>query len=190
MRDSIRVAVSFPLSYTPISEKEFESIKDSYCLHSTSDREGRPSQQQDLPPIKEMEREMEESLGRGFVQMWRLIDHKLNLIYSALTKERLEEWKRETTCIELSALGLKLLERNESIKSDGRLKMRISPFTYPPFSISVLGTIQRTEEKKDNHGDLLYKTAVVFDAINQDDQESLIAYLFKRQREIIRSGNG
>ncbi len=189
VRGSIRVAVNFPLSFTPISEKEFGDIKDTFCAHTTSDREGRPSLRQDLPSLNDMEKEMEETLGQGFLQMWRLIDHKLNLIYSTLMKESFGEWEREGICVELGGWGLKLVDREGVVKSGDRLKMRISPLTYPPFSIVVLGTVQRAENKENEHGDPLCEAAVAFDTINRDDQEGLIAYLFKRQREIIRSGN-
>ncbi len=188
-RESNRVPVHFPLSYSPISAKEFKSIKDIYCAHSTSDREGRAALLQDISTIKVMEKEMEESLGPGFVKMWRLIDYKLNLIYAELNKERSGEWKQETVCKELGGRGMQLKEYEETFKTNDKLKLMISPPTYPPFSIAVLGTVKRVIEKKDDEGNPYYETAVAFDAINKDDQEILFGYLFKRQREIIRSGN-
>lgn len=189
MRDSLRVAVHFPLLFTSISKKEFESIKDSFCLHRTSDREGIPSPFQDASTIQMMERELEETLGPAFIQMWRLLNHKLDLIYATLSRGGPGEWQGEATCVELGGQGLKIADRSGVLEANQYLKLRISPLTYPPFSVEVLGKLQRTEKEEDENGAPVYKAAIEFEAINKDDQEALIAYLFKRQREIIRSGN-
>lgn len=187
MRDSLRVAVHFPLLFTPLSEKEYGSIKDSFCFHRTSDREGIPSPVQDVYSIQTMEQELENSFGHAFVHMWRLLNNKLDLIYSTISRAGLEEWKGKATCIELGGQGLKMTEMGGALETDQYLKLRISPHTYPTFAVEVLGKIQRVEKKED--GNSVYEAAVVFEAINRDDQEALIAYLFKRQREIIRSAN-
>lgn len=189
MRDSLRVAVHFPLLFTTLSEKEFESIKDSFCFHRTSDREGIPSPVQDVYTIQTMEQELENSFGHAFVHMWRLLNNKLDLIYSTISRAGLEEWKCKATCVELGGQGLKMTETGGALEANQYLKLRISPHTYPPFAVEVLGRIQRLEKTEGENGNNSYEAAVVFEAINRDDQEALIAYLFKRQREIIRSGN-
>lgn len=189
MRDSIRVKVHFPLPYSLITEEEFLSIKDTFCLHRTSDREGLPAPLQTASDQGFMERNMEETLGPGFVQMWKLLDQKLDLIYSALTGKKQEGWEHEAVCVEVGGLSIKFLSADTALHPGCRLKLRISPPTFPPFSMVVLGTAQRVKKKEDDQGRPCSEIAAVFDVINKDEQEGLYAYLFKRQREIIRSGN-
>ena len=189
-RESIRVRVHFPLSYALIEEEDFFSIKDTYCQHRTSDRDGLPAPFQSSLEQSAMERNMEENLGSGFVQMWKILDQKIDMICSALAAKKVEGWGKEALCMELGGMSLKLREPEASLSPGRRLKLRISPPTFPPFSIAVLGSVERVEEKNDDTGRPFFDSVVVFDVINKDDQEGLFGYLFKRQREIIRSAAG
>lgn len=186
-RESIRVRVHFPLPYSLIEEEEFFSIKDTYCQHRTSDRDGLPAPFQSSVEQSSMERNMEENLGHGFVQMWKIMNQKIDMICSALAAKKVEGWEKEALCVELGGMSLKLREKAASLTPGRRLKLRISPPIFPPFSIAVLGSVERVEEKNDETGRPFFESVVVFDVINKDDQESIYAYLFKRQREIIRS---
>jgi len=189
MRDSIRMPVYFPLSYALLSDREYQTLKNSFCLHRTSDREGVPSPLDEAIDIRIMERAMEESIGRPFVQMWQLINRKLDLIYATLSKGASLEWKGRATCVEIGGRGLKMRGNTGELKRNQWLKLRISPLTYPAFSIEAIGKAQRVGKKEDTPHGPLYTTAVQFDVINEDDRELLISYLFKRQREVIRSGH-
>lgn len=186
-RDSIRVRVHFPLPYSLIEEEEFFSIKDTYCQHRTSDRDGLPAAFQSSIEQSSMERNMEENLGPGFVQMWKILDQKIDMLCSALAAKKVEGWEKEALCMELGGMSLKLREKETALSPGRRLKLRISPPTFPPFSITALGSVERVEEKNDENGRPFSESVVVFDVINKDDQEGLFAYLFRRQREIIRS---
>ena len=74
----------------------------------------------------------------------------------------------------------------QKLKKETILELSIEPTIYPPMHVVTLGKVIRTNStrNKEMSG---FEVSVSFTAINEDDREKLIKYIFKRQRELISS---
>jgi len=74
----------------------------------------------------------------------------------------------------------------ENLSNETLLELTIEPHIHPAIQIIALGKITRVSPSRDNERSG-YEISVAFTAINEDDREALIKYIFQRQRELISS---
>jgi len=72
------------------------------------------------------------------------------------------------------------------LSPDSLLELTIEPPINPPIKIVLLGKLSRACQSSDNENND-FEVSVTFTAINEDDRENLIKYIFQRQRELISS---
>lgn len=177
MRGSVRVDVSFPVSFDLVSENDYEKIKNVIVSHRTGDREG------DLMPLLGVE-ELE-SLDITVAKIWLSMNSKLDYIIKLL-KQRVEGVEeKEGLCKDISGKGIKMIYKG-NLSAGQCIHLRIHPPTFPPLSVVALGRILRAERTA-LCGEGEIETAVEFDTIHEDDREEIISYVFKRQRELLRA---
>ncbi len=177
MRGSVRVDVSFPVSFDLVSENDYEKIKNVIVSHRTGDREG------DLMPLLGVE-ELE-SLDITVAKIWLSMNSKLDYIIKLLKQSGEGVEEKEGLCKDISGKGIKMIFKG-NLSAGQCIHLRIHPPTFPPLSVVALGRILRAERTAlCREGEI--ETAVEFDTIHEDDREEIISYVFKRQREMLRA---
>jgi len=177
MRGSVRVDVSFPVSFDLVSENDYEKIKNVIVSHRTGDREG------DLMPLLGVE-ELE-SLDITVAKIWLSMNSKLDYIIKLLKQSGEGVEEKEGLCKDISGKGIKMIYKG-NLSAGQCIHLRIHPPTFPPLSVVALGRILRAERTAlCREGEI--ETAVEFDTIHEDDREEIISYVFKRQRELLRA---
>ncbi|MBI5748918.1 MAG: PilZ domain-containing protein [Nitrospinae bacterium] len=177
MRGSVRVDVSFPVSFDLVSENDYEKIKSVIISHRTGDREG------DLMPLLGVE-ELE-SLDITVAKIWLSMNSKLDYIIKLLKQREDGVEEKEGLCKDISGKGIKMIYKG-NLSTGQCIHLRIHPPTFPPLSVVALGKILRGERTAIcREGEI--ETAVEFDTIHEDDREEIISYVFKRQRELLRA---
>ena len=177
IRGSVRVEVSFPVSFDLVSENDYEKIKNVIVSHRTGDREG------DLMPLLGVE-ELE-SLDITVAKIWLSMNSKLDYIIKLLKQSGEGVEEKEGLCKDISGKGIKMIYKG-NLSAGQCIHLRIHPPTFPPLSVVALGKILRAERTAIcREGEI--ETAVEFDTIHEDDREEIISYVFKRQRELLRA---
>lgn len=174
MRDSVRVDVSFPVIFTLINEKDYENLKNFTLSHRTGDREG------DITPYfgtGELE-----SLDPTLVKIWLSMNSKLDYIINFLRRNETGGKEKEGLCKDISGKGIKMLYKGD-LSAGEYIQLKIRPPTFPPFMVIAIGKILRVDNSPAGETE----AAVEFDAIHEDDREEIVSYVFKRQRELLRS---
>ena len=185
-RKSVRVNVSFTLLFSQISEDEYENTKKTYIAHKTSDREGFiPSSLDDIS-YEAISRDIGRDIDPAIARMWISIERRLDFIISMLSSQGKEDiHAREAICTDICSEGVGFVFP-EALEAGSLLKIRIFLPISPPMLIVCIGKILRTELKEDNSQKKGFKVAVTFIAMNEDDRDKLVSYIFKRQRELLR----
>ncbi|MBI3599292.1 MAG: PilZ domain-containing protein [Nitrospinae bacterium] len=177
MRDSVRVDVSFPVTFTLVNEKDYEDLKNFILSHRTGDREG------DITPYfgaGELE-----SLDPTLVKIWLSMNSKLDYVINILRRNETGGKEKEGLCKDISGKGIKMLYKGD-LSAGQYIQLRIHPPTFPPFTIIAVGKVLRAEKSAlctENE----IEAAIEFDAIHGDDREEIVSYVFKRQRELLRA---
>ncbi len=177
MRDSVRVDVSFTVTFTLIDEKDYENLKIFTLSHRTGDREG------DITPYfaaGELE-----SLDPTLVKIWLSMNSKLDYVINILRRNETGGKEKEGLCKDISGKGIKMLYKGD-LSAGQYIQLKIRPPTFPPFTVISVGKILRAEKSPaSKEGEI--EAAIEFDAIHEDDREEIVSYVFKRQRELLRA---
>jgi len=190
-RESVRVRVSFNLLFSLLSKDEYKDIKETYIAHKTSDREGSvPSSLHDISyEISSID--VARNMDPAIATMWVSIEKRLDFIISMLSSQGKEELNAlEAGCTDICSNGVGFISPG-ALEVGSLLKMRIFLPISPPMLIVCIGKVLRTAELKgDSSQKKGFKTAAIFIAMNEDDRDKLVGYIFKRQRELIRYNKG
>lgn len=179
-----RVQDTFVIYFSIVDKEWCKKNKDLYISRKTVDRDT-------LTPINP-------SLSRFFLNstkstdpsLYRIlteINKKLDFLIEALpNKEELGLSQHyEGICEDISGVGIKFRSDYPLLSGD-LLNMTIP---LPPIHLAtlmVIGQVKRTKKIMDEiTGEKVNEVAVEFLGINEADREEIIAYSFKRQREII-----
>lgn len=189
-RESVRIPDDFRVRYKVITLKDYEKKATFYKNRSTSNRpekwDGDKTYSLDWSSL-----ENEKDCSSSLIKILSYIDKKLDLIISrqdelfkniSALKDKKEEFE-EGECIDISGDGMKINIPQE-LKEDTLLDLYINPPIYPSITIVTIGKIIKVwpKSKKKPIG---FKVSLRFMAINEHDRESLIKYIYKRQREFI-----
>lgn len=189
-RESVRIQDDFRVRYKVITGEDYKKKVLFYKKRSTSDRPGKWDGDK-ICSLDWSSLENEKDCSPSFIKILSYIDNKLNLIISrqdeifkniSALKDKKEEFE-EGKCIDISGEGMKI-NLPLGLKEGTMLDLYISPSISPPITIVTIGEIIKVwpKNKKTPEG---FKVSVRFMAINEYDRESLIKYIYKRQRESI-----
>jgi hypothetical protein len=181
-RGAVRVDTSFKIEFRRLEESELHDLVEEITSHRTNDRLGYPPPESDLPADLDNLKDYQE-ITPHIMKMWVSIEQKLNVLMKLAGDKAHGIPNAEKGIVkDISAKGL-MMKTDAELNKDEYLMLRISPPTFPSFILDTVGKVLSS----DPAGKDVRHCKVAFTALNPDDREILIAYVFKRQREILRS---
>ncbi len=190
-RGAVRIHVSFPIKYNIITQKEYDRKTSHYISRRTINRTAGKREKAGAFSFDWSAIEDEEDFDPLLVKILFRLDQKIDIVLARqdeilkkITPQGHEEDIYETgECIDISGTGVSMLV-SENLSEEALLELNIEPPIHPAIQIIALGKIMRVCPSKDNEKSG-YEISVVFTAINEDDREALIKYIFQRQHELI-----
>ncbi len=185
-RSNVRVPAYFALRYS--IPKDPDSLLLEIESHRTSDRFCTPPTAfTDLPADLTELNEFQETQPHIY-RMWMTLERKLDYLIHFLNEDVYNDPDMdEAFCINLSAGGVRIRTPLKPAP-DAVYLVRMAPPTFPALLVEALATVIESTVDEEREGHFLVSFS--FTAINLQDQEDLISYLFKRQREILRNKSG
>lgn len=177
-RSYTRVSVSFPLRFMPVSKEEAERLRRLYVERPSRERSETialsPSSASQATPG---------TVSAAILSQLERIERKLDRLLS--TQGPAGEGEKEKSfetgqCTDLSGSGL-LFTSRWAMGRGWFLKVVVDIPEPQGFSVVALGRVVRVDQEPNSP---LYVTACQFDSIHDEDREELIAYIFKRHREV------
>ena len=176
-RNLARVTVSFSAQFVLMSEDEFKSQRDIYVSTPTRERlvmeGGQPNAHSNTSG----------TMGTAISERLDKIEEKLDLL---LVAAGMEVEKSTATAMaiaqinDLSGSGIRMV--SQMAMSEGwYLKLTFNIPGEQPFYIETIARVIRSGSQ-DRNG--YCEIACQFEAICEEDQERIIAYVFRRQREL------
>jgi hypothetical protein len=192
-RDAVRIHDSFPIKYNVITQKEYDKKESLYISRRTINRTTGKKKEAEAFSFDWSSIEDEEDFDPVLVKILFHLDQKIDIVLARqdeilkkITSQVHEEDICEPgECIDISGTGVSMLI-SENLSKETLLELNIEPPIHPAFQIIALGRITRECPSRDKEKSG-YEISVVFTAINEDDREALIKYIFQRQHELISS---
>lgn len=192
-RDAVRIHDSFPLKYNIIAQKEYEKKESLFISRRTVNRSTGKRNEADAFSFDWSSIEEEEDFDPVLIKILLHLDQKIDIVLARqdeilkkITSQGDEEDIYETgECIDISGTGVNMLIPGNPGK-ETLLELNIEPPIHPAIQIIALGKVTRVCPSRDKE-ESGYEISVTFTAINEDDREALIKYIFQRQRELISS---
>lgn len=133
---------------------------------------------------------LEESEDSNLHLLPHLIDlnRKIDILMDFLTSENKPQVEVPLTReVSISASGIKIDISEATVPGQKVALCIILPFV-PPFKLFVTGEVTRCILLESAFPDdrILYETGIKFLDLGEEDQERIIKYIFKRQRDIIK----
>jgi hypothetical protein len=190
-RDAVRIHDSFPIKYNIITQKEYDRKASLYISRRTINRTAGKRKKTGAFSFDWSAIEDEEDFDPLLVKILFRLDQKIDMVLARqdeilkkITSQDQEEDIYETgECIDISGTGVNMLV-SENLSEGTLLELNIEPPIHPAIQIIALGKITRVCPSRDKEMSG-YEISVAFTAINEDDRESLIKYIFQRQSELI-----
>ena len=192
-RNSVRIPDSFTINYNIVTQKEYNKKSPLYISRRTANRSGAKSSELEAFSFDWSHIEDEVDFDPVLVKILFYMDQKMDKIISNQEKilsrvdtvEEVQDVFETGECIDISGTGVHMLVTGK-LSPDSLLELTIEPPINPPIKIVLLGKLSRACQSSDNENND-FEVSVTFTAINEDDRESLIKYIFQRQRELISS---
>jgi len=198
-RNSVRIPDYFTIYYNVVTQKEYDKNAPLYISRRTVNRPGLRKNEGELFSFDWSHIEGEVDFDPVLVKILFYLDQKIDKVIANQEKiiekfdtvEEVKDLSAAGECIDISGSGVSMII-SKKLNPGSLLELRIDPPTNPPIQIILLGKLSRICQSKDreNNG---FEVSVTFTAINEDDREALIKYIFQRQRELIaarkRSGD-
>jgi len=183
--EGISVEVAFPVDYRLLKGEEIEDTIQNVEEHRTSDRLALPPPSEEYPSDISKFRDFQD-IPEPIRKMWLAIDQKIDSLIRHIGEK--ESALSDSNSGILSGISKSGAELKCLAEKGDHLLIRLSPPAYPPFTVDIVGLV--VESKSAPSGSSERKICKIsFQALNVDDRELLISYIFKRQREILRSRN-
>jgi len=198
-RDLVRIPDSFTIYYNIITQREFGKKAALYISRRTANRSAVRRDQAETFSFDWSHIEDEVDFDPVLVKILFSLDQKIDKVISNQEKilkkfdtpEEVQDLSVAGECIDISGSGVSMLV-TEKLNPGSLLELKIDPPINPPIQIILLGKLKRICQSKDKE-DNGFEASVTFTAINEDDREALIKYIFQRQSELIaarkRSGD-
>lgn len=175
-----RIEDCLPIEYRVISEAEYGALESRYRLIPTKERGASPAMAAGDGPADEMVVGLLRELNGKMDRILKLLDRETPQGSLPVQPVRAEQ----ATCADISGSGLRMVSRRFSA---GELLDMLIPLPgFAPCGVGLLAKVVRDSSPAGPHHD----TAVTFAAINEEDREQLITYVFQRQRQILASRRG
>jgi len=181
IRAHLRMDVTIMLQYKKLTLQEYEDIEKRNFI----DEKETVSQSFSLKPfMEEKEKEkVSENVDPFVIKSLTDINTKLSLVLSMLSPEgETCIFTQHPTEANLSESGIGFTMKEE-VKKGGFLEMEILMPTFPTVIIKVWGKVIRIKPLSEGG----YRVGVQYTHIREEDQDSIVHYLFKRQRELLRT---
>jgi hypothetical protein len=190
-RNAVRIHDSFPIKYNIITQKEYDKKESLYISRRTINRTAGKRKETGAFSFSWSSIEDEEDFDPLLVKVLFHLDQKIDKVLARqdeilkkITSQDQEEDIYETgECIDISGTGVNMLV-SENLSEEILLELNIEPPIHPAIQIIALGKSTRVCPSRDKEMSG-YEISVAFTAINEDDRESLIKYIFQRQSELI-----
>ena len=192
-RNSVRILDSFNINYNIVTQKEYNKKASIFISRRTASRSATRSSDTEAFSFDWSHIEDEVDFDPVLVKILFYLDQKIDKIISNQdrilknfdTEEEEQELSEAGECIDISGSGAHMLV-TEELNPGTLLELTIEPPFNTSIQIILLGEISRISKSKDkeNNG---FEASITFTAINEDDRENLIKYIFQRQRELISS---
>jgi hypothetical protein len=192
-RNSVRILDSFNINYNIVTQKEYNKKASIFISRRTASRSATRSSDTEAFSFDWSHIEDEVDFDPVLVKILFYLDQKIDKIISNQdiilknfdTEEEVQELSEAGECIDISGSGAHMLV-TEELNPGTLLELKIEPPFNTSIQIILLGEISRISKSKDkeNNG---FEASITFTAINEDDRENLIKYIFQRQRELISS---
>jgi hypothetical protein len=192
-RNSVRVLDSFTINYNIVTQKEYNKKAALYISSRTASRSATRSSDTEAFSFDWSHIEDEVDFDPVLVKILFYLDQKIDKVISNQerifrkfdTAEEVQEVSESGECIDISGSGVHMLVTEELIP-DTLLELTIKPPINASLQIILLGKLSRIRQSKDMENND-FEASITFTAINEDDRENLIKYIFQRQRELISS---
>ncbi|OGL59976.1 MAG: hypothetical protein A3J27_15530 [Candidatus Tectomicrobia bacterium RIFCSPLOWO2_12_FULL_69_37] len=185
-RSYTRVSVSFPVRFMPVSKEEAERLRQVYIQRPSRERGETVSLSTPHAPASQA---TPGTVSAAILAQLERIERKLDRLLSAQAaggEPGKEKSLEEAQCIDLSGSGV-LFTSKWAMGKGWYLKLVVDVPEPQGFSVVALGRVVRVDQEPTSN---LYVTACQFDAIHEEDREELIAYIFKRHRELAQMRRG
>ena len=192
-RNSVRILDSFNINYNIVTQKEYNKKASIFISRRTASRSATRRSDTEAFSFDWSHIEDEVDFDPVLVKILFYLDQKIDKIISNQdiilknfdTEEEMQELSEAGECIDISGSGAHMLV-TEELNPGTLLELTIEPPFNTSIQIILLGEISRISKSKDkeNNG---FEASITFTAINEDDRENLIKYIFQRQRELISS---
>jgi hypothetical protein len=192
-RDAVRIHDSFPIKYNIITQKEYDGKASLYISRRTINRTAGKRKKTGAFAFDWSAIEDEEDFDPLLIKILFRLDQKIDMVLArqdeilkkitSQDQDQEEDIYETGECIDISGTGVNMLV-SENLSEETLLELNIEPPIHPAIQIIALGKITRVcpSRDKEKNG---YEISVSFTAINEDDRESLIKYIFQRQSELI-----
>ena len=190
-RGAVRILDSFPIKFNIITQNEYDGKTSLYISRRTINRTAGKREKAGVFSFDWSAIEGEEDFDPLLIKILFRLDQKIDLvldrqdeILKKITPQGHEEDTYETgECIDISGTGVNMLV-SENLSEETLLELNIEPPIHPAIQIIALGKIIRVCPLRDKEKSGS-EVSVAFTAINEDDREALIKYIFQRQSELI-----
>ena len=192
-RNSVRILDSFNINYNIVTQKEYNKKASIFISRRTASRSATRSSDTEAFSFDWSHIEDEVDFDPVLVKILFYLDQKIDKIISNQdrilknfdTDEEVQELSEAGECIDISGSGAHMLV-TEELNPGTLLELTIEPPFNTSIQIILLGEISRISKSndKENNG---FEASITFTAVNEDDRENLIKYIFQRQRELISS---
>jgi hypothetical protein len=168
-------------------EIEFRTVDETEFLRLERIVKYNPTQMFSQPQNSRAKRKAGDgSDGEALISYLGMLDRKLSVILDLLTKSKLDDlYTRRYVEMEISGSGLSFVS-DVRLPEDGyaefRLMLPVFPYPNIPVLCRVVRSVKREEDSRVD-----WEIACKFLAINDSDRDSLVQYIFGRERERIRS---
>ncbi len=190
-RNSVRIPDSFTINYNIVTQKEYDKKASIYISRRTANRPASKKHDSDIFSFDWSHIEDEVDFDPVLVKILFYLDQKIDKVISnqekILKKFDTEDDEQDVSasgeCIDISGSGVNF-RVSEKIHEENLLELTIEPPINPPIQIILLAKPTRIcpSKDKENNG---FDVSVTFTAINEDDRDELIKYIFQRQRELL-----
>lgn len=190
-RNSVRIPDSFTINYNIVTQKEYDKKASLYISRRTASRSASKKHDSDTFSFDWSHIEDEVDFDPVLVKILFYMDQKIDKVISNQEKilkkfdtgDDEQDVSASGECIDISGSGVNL-HVSEKIHEEDLLELTIEPPIKPPIQIILLAKPTRIcpSKDKENNG---FDVSVTFTAINEDDREELIKYIFQRQRELL-----
>ncbi|KPJ60749.1 MAG: hypothetical protein AMJ42_01365 [Deltaproteobacteria bacterium DG_8] len=182
LRTHLRMNVMVLLQYRKLTLKEYEDIKRMYI---SDDKDEWFSQSFFIKPFMEDMAKEEEvgNVDRFIINSLIDINLKLNLIYNMLSSEEgTSIFRQKPIEVNISESGIGFITK-ERIKKGDIIELKMLLPVFPLAIIKVWGKVVRTTTLSKGS----YRVGVQYINIKEEDQDKIVHYIFKKQRELLRN---